>query len=213
MKMNLGLRCGQMMAERTNLNGQRQLFNLSDSLLQSLNKCIMLMNFTWTGNQIFRSVVVPDAIKVMDDPPVRKRFVMCLFPYQSMFKYFPTSRKSNISIFGPVFAALPQRMFLSTCTIPNCMFPATLCCVSNEFTADWARFSLSMGISIIVSTLYTCPRTISLPAITTSECFITKNTLIFILHIRSISQRLTIYKYLVGIDEFDQLDKLERAKR
>lgn len=161
------------------------------------------------SDKIYYSIIISDSVKMVNYPAVRKSLAVNFLPDQYMLKAFFTIRTTNpnITILGFISATLPIRIFVPTPSIPNGMFQTPFRCISNEFTTDWARFSLSLRISIIVSTLYAFLRAIFLLTIAPLKYFATKNTSIFILHIRSIAQNPIFCNYVMGAKEFDLLQQ------
>jgi len=80
------------------LHREMKLLQLFNTTLENLNECPGFMVFFGHSDQIFRSVVISNPIKMMHYPIIGKNTVVILFPNNNMFSYM----KSFMITFIPI---------------------------------------------------------------------------------------------------------------
>lgn len=91
-----------------------QLFKFTNTLLRQLNQSPNGMLPARYSNKVFNSVIILNAIQMVDNPSLWQFLFMILFPNQTMFKYafsVPTIPYFNIAITSFLPSAFPTWMF------------------------------------------------------------------------------------------------------
>ncbi len=122
-------------------NGQMQLLKFSDSLLQNFSKCVWLMILARHSNKVFYSVIIPDAIQMMNYPSFRQKFAIGLLPNKDMFSFsFATFPYNHITTVVFEFAAFPLWVFLPFSIWKYNMLPTMSCLIHYWFSTYRAMF-------------------------------------------------------------------------
>lgn len=130
-----------------------------------------IMPFARQSYQVLGAIITFNPIKMVDMPALWKRFIVCLLPYQNMFKNTSLfrstrvcgSRNPYISPTSLLPSTLPSKMFIAlpeASTLANApqIFYRTTIATSrvwmNKFATIWTGMSVPFSPRIIISLLH-----------------------------------------------------------
>ena len=128
----------------THLHRQMQLLKLSDTLLQCVDKGSIRMIFARHCYKIFWTIIISDAVKMMNYPIFRQFPFMCFFPNKVMFQYACPIQ------FADNYIVIPSRSISSTFPTGMIFSLSIICPAFIAHLCIFILFAITRGASIII---------------------------------------------------------------